>query len=271
MSGRARLLGPVVAVLATVVAIVPSLVGGRAADGVGMAGQRAGTCHDLLEIEEQYAVSDARPPVPCAATHLAETMALKRLPARLADSAERPSLERLQLLAPGLSCGYADVVRYLGSDPLDPHWFVTTEVRFPSAAAWAKGERRFRCDVVGSRRDSDGRPTRRGSLRKIMETPTSAAVRPCLLEGSIVPCDLPHDSEVVAGEGPPVGGGAPRAEFEDSCPIAVSAFVGGKLPAGTAAAVTDLVPGHAYCVLRLPPAAGPQRGTRAVQAKGGGS
>ena len=269
-AGRGRTVRLVVlGIVLAVLAVAPGLVGGDPDPGVGMEDQGVGTCHDYPTVEEYYSPSDTRPPVPCTEPHLAETIAVRELPADVASRDQRPSLEAMQRLGPSLDCSYADVVAYLGSDDENPHWFVTTQVRFPTEQEWADGERRFRCDAFTAVTTGIDRPIRRGSLRDVMERPESAAVRPCLAGPEIVPCSRPHDSEVVGGEAPPAG--PERTRFaERVCPEAVAAFLGDE-GEDLVAAVHDTAGGRAFCVATIRSGDPLLEGTHAVQAGGASS
>lgn len=264
---RRSILLAVIGAVVSALLLVPVFANGGAAPGVPMAEQRVGTCHDQPTVEEFYTHSDARPAVECAAPHRSETVALRNLPERWAQRDEPISLEAQQVLAPTLECGYGDIARYVGSDALNPHWFITTEVRFPTEAQWERGERRYRCDAVAAVTTGTDRPTRTGTLRRIMERPASAVIRPCLAGAVLVPCSEPHDSEVV-GPGGPLDG-AERKQFEQAaCPKAGRSFLGGAPRRGLRIAVIDDRPGSVLCVVTIEPGHPLLEGTLAAQARG---
>jgi len=238
-----------------------------------MAGQRPGACHDYATVEELHAINDARPQVSCAGPHVSETMLVRRLPAGIARRSSRPSIEALRALARTLPCGAAQVSRYVGSDRIDPHAFLAVDVKFPAGAEWARGERRFRCDVRLGASGTTGKLVTRGSLRGIMGRPASATIRPCINGPAVVSCGQAHQAEIVGTPGPSSGAEPDvRDRFAtQACPVMAAAFLGAPPEAlGLTSSVTDQVAGHSYCVVRTTSGDLVLAGTVADQANGAG-
>jgi len=238
-----------------------------------MAEQRPGACHDYDTLEDLHAVSDANPPVSCVGPHVSETMVVRRLPAPIARRPSRPSIEELRALASTLPCGAAQVSRYVGSDRIDPHAFLAIDVKFPTVAEWAKGERRFRCDLRLGTSGIAGKLVTRGALRGIMHHPASATIRPCLNGPSVVSCGQAHQAEIVGTEGPAPGSAAgPRKRFAtETCPVMAAAFLGAQPRAlGLTSSATEQVDGHTYCVVATTSGGMALVGTSAAQANGAG-
>lgn len=255
------------AATAALLALQPVLRPPEVAAGTPFAQQRVGTCHRADTPEEVYLVSDRRPPVPCDQPHDSETVAVRRLPAEVVARPERPGPEELAELAADLPCGEDDVRRHLGSDDTDRHWYVGTRVRFPTRDEWAAGERRFRCDLTVI-----GRATTLGSLAGIMGRPESAAVRRCLAGTEAVPCDRPHDAEVL---GPTLDAAdnnpAARARFlAETCEPEARRFLGaapGDLD--LLATLQGADDADLHCVVLALPAGSRVTGTASARARAG--
>ncbi|MEP6817072.1 MAG: septum formation family protein, partial [Marmoricola sp.] len=104
-----------------------------------------GACRTVAPKDTEQS-SNASPIVACNSKHTAETFAIGTFPAALAD-APYDSVKLGQYIYP--VCGKA-YLRFLGSDEslaqrslLSWAWFR------PSAAAWGRQARWYRCDVVG--------------------------------------------------------------------------------------------------------------------------
>ncbi len=263
-----------VAVLLGFAAIAPALAAAPDRAGLALGLQRVGACHIYGSTLELGAVSDATPTVACRGPHQSETVAISPLPAAVAVQHRRPSIARLREAVSTLPCGFAEVAAYVGSDPVNPHWFLSTEVRVATAAEWRAGERRYRCDVLVEGRASPGHlaPVRTGTLRLLMHRPESATIRPCLLEGSLVPCSRKHDTELFGSEIPPDAAGAAdsRPLYETViCPRLAKTFLGREpRRAEVEVVLVEAMPARRWCALVVPQGRRPRAGTLAAQATG---
>lgn len=230
----------------------------RERPGIAMADQRVGMCHRFVDPNEFIVPWDQRPPVPCDQPHESETIDIERLPAELARHRTIPSNEALSLAVPDL-CTNADVAGFVGSDAENHHWFLELQVRFPSPDEWARGERRYRCDLAVAARDGDGRPTRRGSLRGVMRRAESAALRQCVADGRLVPCSKPHTGELVTYELAPQ-----QVDQAAVCDLQARSFVGGELVDRGLVSQLSAIAGKLACTV-APEDGEPVRGTRSAQ------
>ncbi len=272
--GRLRRATLVVAILAIGAAIVGQ-GSSRPDPWRGTVGGRpsVGQCHRVGVAEEGAAPSDPSAPVPCTEGHETEVIGVVDLPADLAAAARRPTASELDAVTPDLDCGHEQVARLVGSGELDLHWFITTEVRFPTPRQWDDGARWARCDARVNRLGAVGPNLSEVALRGIMSTPASEDVRRCV-ETSVVPCSHLHWAEIVEIGTIPIDRSDPgRAWMEhEVCPYAAIAFVGADLDdLGLEARVVDLADGRSFCVVALPAGSEPVTGTWSVMAGSGES
>lgn len=161
----------------------------------GIADQRPGTCHLAEDPGELIVVaSDTAPPVPCDRPHQTETMFLAEVTGVLAASPTRPNGELLNTVA-GRLCLNDDRERsYLGGGPDDRLWNLDSWARFPTAAAWARGDRTVACQGSTPPSTPAG-PTVSYPIAGVLSGPRSATFRLCRLGSAPLACDQPHTGE----------------------------------------------------------------------------
>ncbi|MEV7003985.1 septum formation family protein [Streptomyces sp. NPDC093982] len=165
------------------------------AKGVPTDRQVVGTCHYVRTQEEFLQPSDVAPPVSCDQPHRTETIQLFTVDGQLAASKQRPEPEQLQEYA-NSRCN-AEVLReYVGAGPRDSLAFSIWS-KFPTRKEWARGVRTVRCDAGPPDHDPKVGPLVDFSIRDVMQSAKSAAVRNCERNGKVVTCDRPHDREEV--------------------------------------------------------------------------
>ncbi len=152
---------------------------------------RPGSCHRMAQPAELYAASDVAPPVSCATAHEAETLAMVRLPGRVAPASG----------VAGEVCALPvlhDLRDYLGADDLDRHWGIDVWLKVPTKLEWSHGVRTGRCDLVLGGR-GPGAPETSRPLRGAMRRTDSASIRHCRFGSLNLTCDRPHLAEEVGG------------------------------------------------------------------------
>lgn len=196
---------------------------------------RVGVCHDLSTGVELDAPAISRPPVACSSPHTVQAFALGAVVGGYADWAARPAPPVLESLTAQL-CPYQAVRSFLGALPRDGIAGLSVHAYFPTAAAWAAGDRGTSCAL--SVDASAGAPaTTRISLANIMSSPASASLRTCYLQapgpggtwsasGTAVPCDLPHSSQDLNAWLDQYGGVPSTAQIEAQCAGYASEFLG---------------------------------------------
>jgi hypothetical protein len=160
-----------------------------------MPDQSAGTCHLAEDPNELIAIpSDSGPDVPCTQAHQTETMWVTTVTGPLAASKSRPNGELLNQKISGRCYDYQRERTYLGASPYDVTWGILSWARFPTAAAWAKGDRTLVCQG-SSTTDGPIGPTIDYSIAGIMTTRRSDKFRLCRAPAGAVTCEVPHTME----------------------------------------------------------------------------
>lgn len=158
-----------------------------------------GLCRDLTP-EDVAQPANATKAVPCTEKHTAETFAVGELPAEF-DSAEYDDRDLGLFAYRTCSREYAT---FLGADEslvlrttLSWAWFR------PSEAAWEKGARWYRCDVIGGNATTTESyqplpPTARGLLAGRPQDKWLSCARGATVgDGEKVPCSQAHDWRAV--------------------------------------------------------------------------
>lgn len=184
-------------VLATASGLAMSFAG-PPPPGLPVSSQRPGTCHLAQDPAELAAIpSDTAPPVPCTAPHQTETMWILSVGAPLAGASPRPNGELFNKLVSGNCQDYFRERDYLGAGPHDVVWGIAVWARYPTAAAWDKGDRTLACQG-STATDTPNGPTVAFPLAGVMKTRHSVLLRLCrAAAGNIVTCDRPHQAEQV--------------------------------------------------------------------------
>jgi hypothetical protein len=192
-----RLGGAVVCVL--LILVVASLVYGPASrSALPTRDSVAGTCHHASDATDLIATaSDTSPAVPCTQPHQTETLWTVQITGLLAGQKERPNPELINATLAGRCDDYWRVRAYLGADTYDDHWGVSTVMKVPTPAEWAKGDRTLRCEAVSGKGGSQP-PTASDTLRGILRRKDSAPFRLCRVGGQLVSCDQGHDEEAMS-------------------------------------------------------------------------
>ena len=204
---------------------------GQVPSPVPVSAQRPGTCHLAQDPNELYAISsDTAPPVPCDRPHQTETMYLSKVTGILAASRIRPNGELLNKLAGNLCPNYLRERSYVGAGPSDVTYGIYVWSRFPTAAAWAQGDRTVACQG-STRPDGPDGPTTDFLLQGVMRGPHSALFRLCRTNTSKFTCDLAHTGEdtspnVVLAAGPYPGAVAEERAARAACTPVVDAYLG---------------------------------------------
>ena len=192
--------------------------------------QRPGTCHLAEDPNELVVIpSDSSPAVPCDAPHQTETMWTTTLTGRVAASRVRPNGELLNATFGGVCSDYLRIRRYLGAGPSDVTWGLATWNRFPTAAAWARGDRTLACQG-STTTDSPSGPTIDYPLFDVMASPRSTRFRLCRGAGGRLTCDQSHTAEATSPNilltGPWPGAVAEAKAAAQACRPVVSAYLG---------------------------------------------
>lgn len=154
--------------------------------------QGVGTCHLAEDPNELIAIpSDSGPDVPCTQPHQTETMWVTTLTGSVADSPTRPNGELLNTTFGGQCYDYSRERSYLGAGPNDVTWGVLSWGRYPTAAAWARGDRTLVCQGSAAI-DTPKGPTIDFPMAGVMPTIHSARFRLCRSATGMVTCDRPH-------------------------------------------------------------------------------
>ncbi len=192
--------------------------------------QRSGTCHLAEDPNELIAIpSDSAPALPCTEPHQTETMWVTKVTGELASSKSRPNGELLNQRLSGRCYDYGRERAYLGAGPSDVTWGILSWARYPTAAAWARGDRTLVCQGSATIKGASG-PTIDYRLAGIMSTTRSARFRMCRAPAGLVTCDLPHTAEaaspnvILSGPWPGQTTGAKAAE--DACRPVVDTYLG---------------------------------------------
>lgn len=197
--------------------------------------QRIGTCHLAQDPNELIAIpSDSAPFVPCNRPHQTETMFLTKVTGPLAASKTRPNGELLNKLAGNLCYNYSAVRSYVGAGSRDNTWGIYSWSRFPTAAAWARGDRTVACQGSTDPGTPIG-PTVDYPLAGVLTSSRSATFRQCrTATGSHLTCNLPHQGEdtspnVILPAGPYPGVPKAAAIAVHACIPVVDAYLGGPI------------------------------------------
>jgi hypothetical protein len=198
---------------------------------VPVSAQRPGTCHLAQDPNELIAIpSDTAPPVPCDRPHQTETMFLTKVTGILAASRTRPNGELLNTLGGKLCYNYLRERSYMGAGPSDVTYGIYSWSRFPTAAAWARGDRTVACQGSTQPAGPIG-PTIDFPLHGVMRGPHSALFRLCRTRTENVTCNLAHLGEdtspnVVLPPGPYPGAVAEEQAARAACAPVVEAYLG---------------------------------------------
>ena len=235
---RWRTLGRPAAGVVLVVALAASgfamSFAGQVPSPVPVSAQRPGSCHLAQDPNELIAIpSDTAPPVPCDRPHQTETMFLAQVTGILAASRTRPNGELLNQLGGHLCYNYLRERSYLGAGPSDVTYGIYSWSRFPTAAAWAQGDRTVACQGSTQPAAAYG-PTIDFPLLGIMRGPHSALFRLCRTTTAPVTCDLAHVGEdtspnVVLPPGPYPGAVAEEQAARAACAPVVETYLGGPV------------------------------------------
>lgn len=184
----ARTAGGLSLVIATAAAGFAMSFAHQAPPGGAAAAERPGTCHLAQDPNELVAIaSDTASPVPCTQPHQIETMFVAQVTGFLAAARTRPNSELLNRFA-GRQCFDYDRERaYLGAGPSDNTSVVTSYARYPTVAAWARGDRTVSCEGSTSAESPSG-PTTDFALAGVMRSSHSALFRGCEAAGGTVTC-----------------------------------------------------------------------------------
>lgn len=194
----------------------------------------AGTCHQAWDPNELTAsASDTTPAVPCSQPHQTETLWTEQITGLLAAQQQRPNPELINATLAGRCDDYWRVRAYLGADPYDDHWGVSTLMKVPTQAEWAKGDRTLRCEGIPGSGGSQP-PTATDTLRGILRRKDSAPFRLCRVGGQFVSCDQGHDEEamspnVVLKAAPWPGSTAVAVAVHTNCAVIAQHYLGVRL------------------------------------------
>ncbi|MDQ6840057.1 MAG: septum formation family protein [Actinomycetota bacterium] len=156
---------------------------------------RPGACHLAEDPTELLGIpSDSAPPVPCHEPHQTETMFLTKVTGVAAAAKLRPNGELLNKLAGHLCYNYRLERSYVGAGPSDVTYGIYSWFRFPTAAAWARGDRTVDCQGSTQPETPNG-PTIAYPLAGVMTSSHSAVFRLCRTTTGDVTCNLPHQAE----------------------------------------------------------------------------
>lgn len=193
--------------------------------------QRTGTCHLAQDPNELIAIpSDTAPPVPCNRPHQTETMFLTKVTGPLAASKTRPNGELLNKLAGNLCYNYPRERSYLGAGPYDVTYGIYSWSDFPTAAAWARGDRTVTCQGSTQPAAPTG-PTIDFPIAGVMTSSHSALFRLCRATTADVTCNVPHLAEdtspnVILPAGPYLGPSAVASMAGRACEAIVDTYLG---------------------------------------------
>lgn len=191
---------------------------------------RPGTCRLAQDPSELVVIpSDASPAVPCTQSHQTEVMWTTTVSGAVASSPVRPNGELLNATF-GAACYDYDRDRaYLGAGPQDVTWGLAVWAKFPTAAAWAHGNRTLVCEG-STATDGPSGPTIDYPIAGVMSTARSARFRLCRGPGGRVACDRPHNAEAVGPDalltGPWPGAAAATTMAQHACEPVVDAYLG---------------------------------------------
>ncbi|SEE03093.1 Septum formation [Arthrobacter alpinus] len=218
------------------------------------------SCHLLTTPEENEAVSDTKPAVPCTSDHTSETFRIAKLLGSLAASDSRPNSSRLAAVT-SQYCTVEMLRDYLGARDRDTSSALGITAYFPETTAWSAGDRTVRCDLVVKSPGSDEPVLLTGSLQDVMATPASARLRTCYPDApfpepskepslTVVLCSEPHVGEDINAWLNINNSNPPEAEVLGKCtPFAEEFFAPAPIPEGVA--VTGIVvPGNGMSTLR---------------------
>jgi hypothetical protein len=218
MSGLTR------AVAGTVVLIV-AVVAGAAMSFAGqvptpVSDQQPGTCHLAEDPNELIAIpSDSSPAVPCSQPHQTEVMWVTKVSGPVAASKVRPNGELLNHTFAGLCFNYTRERAYMGAGRSDVTYGIESWSRFPTAAAWAKGDRTLVCQGSAGTTEPGG-PTIDFPIADVMRTRHSATFRLCRSAAGYVTCNLPHTAEEASPDVNLTGGPWPGIAGEEQMAVA---------------------------------------------------
>lgn len=173
--------------------------------------------------------SDASPAVPCTNAHQTEVMWTTTVTGPVAASRVRPNGELLNATY-GAACYDYDKDRaYLGAGPHDVTWGLAVWAKFPTAAAWARGDRTLVCEGSAAT-DGPSGPTIDYPLAGVMSTARSARFRLCRGPSGRITCDRPHNAEAVSPNvvltGPWPGAAEATRMAQRACQPVVDAYLG---------------------------------------------
>lgn len=226
-----------VRLLALVVTILVTLTGcGSTATGDASASTTppaVGVCR-MLSAAEVSRPSNASRAVACSEPHDTETFAVGTLPRTLADKAyDDPALDRWAYT----TCSAA-FSPYLGTDESTAMRSLLSWIWFrPSEAAWKRGARWYRCDVLGGAATQDRYVDLPTTTKNLLQGRGDDHWMACAKGRSVatstkVPCSATHNWRAAttirlgeAGDGYP-GDVAVRAKTKTFCADSIDAWLG---------------------------------------------
>lgn len=189
-----------------------------------------GTCRLAQDPSELLVIpSDSSPAVPCTQHHQTEVMWTTIVTGPVAAVRVRPNGELLNATYGAACYDYAKDRAYLGAGPQDVTWGLAVWAKFPTAAAWARGDRTLVCEA-STATDGPYGPTIDYPIAGVMSTVRSARFRLCRGPGGPVTCERPHNAEAVSPNvvlsGPWPGVADATRMAQQACQPVVDAYLG---------------------------------------------